>query len=122
MAEEVLPAAKEKGIGIIVRQPLASGLLSGQLTPETRFAENDYRKTWPREKLLADLRRVTAIQEILGTGARSLPQAALKFILAHPAVNAVVPGLMSTQQIDDAVAASDGKLLAPDLVKQIAAV
>lgn len=55
MAKTVLPTAAEKRIAVVARQPLSSGLLSGQLTPDTVFAENDYRKNWPREKLLADL-------------------------------------------------------------------
>src|SRR5439155_7130689 len=88
------------------RQPLASGLLSGQLTPETVFAENDYRKTWAREKFLADLRRVEAIRSVIGDTRLTMPQAALQFILAHPAVSSVIPGMMTTAQVEDGVRAS----------------
>src|SRR5207248_2545262 len=41
--EEVLPAAREAGIGIIARVPLASGLLSGRYDEHTRFAADDHR-------------------------------------------------------------------------------
>ncbi|MCU1546065.1 MAG: aldo/keto reductase [Homoserinimonas sp.] len=41
--DEVLPAAREAGVGIIARVPLASGLLSGKYTEQTVFAENDHR-------------------------------------------------------------------------------
>src|SRR5690554_2502033 len=41
--DAVLPAAREAGVGIIARVPLASGLLSGRYTPDTTFAENDHR-------------------------------------------------------------------------------
>src|SRR5690554_1184442 len=41
--DQVLPAAREAGVGIIARVPLASGLLSGKYTTQTRFAENDHR-------------------------------------------------------------------------------
>ena len=95
MAKPVMETAAEKGIAVVARQPLSSGLLSGQLNADTVFAENDYRKTWPREKLLADLERVEQIKTVIGNKAQSLPQAALKFILAHPAVCCVIPGPLS---------------------------
>src|SRR5690606_5583819 len=41
--DEVLPAAREAGVGIIARVPLASGLLSGRYTRDTVFAANDHR-------------------------------------------------------------------------------
>src|SRR5690606_18361685 len=41
--EQVLPAAKEAGVGIIARVPLASGLLSNRYTPTTEFAADDHR-------------------------------------------------------------------------------
>ena len=56
-----METAAEKGVAVVVRQPLSSGLLSGQLGPDTVFAENDYRKTWAREKFLADLARVEQV-------------------------------------------------------------
>ena len=106
MGKPVMETAAKNGIAVVARQPLSSGLLSGQLTADTEFAENDYRKTWPREKFLADLNRVQQIKTIIGDKAKSLPQAALKFILAHPSVSCVIPGMMSAAQIDDGVGTS----------------
>ena len=119
MATPVMETAAEKGIAIAVRQPLSSGLLSGHLGPDTVFAENDYRKTWPREKFLADLERVEQVKSIIGDKARSLPQAALKFILAHPAVSCVVPGMMTPAQVDDGVATSGAAPLPASILDQL---
>jgi aryl-alcohol dehydrogenase-like predicted oxidoreductase len=119
MAERVLPAAQAKGVAVIVRQPLASGLLSGLLTADTVFPENDYRKTWPRERFLNDLRRVDRVRSIAGGIFSTLPQVALKFILAHPAVSAVVPGMMTPGQVDDGVATGDLPPLPADLVERL---
>ena len=119
MVTPVMETAAEKGVAVIVRQPLSSGLLSGQLGPDTVFAENDYRKTWAREKFLADLERVEAVKSIIGNKARSLPQAALKFILAHPAVSCVVPGMMTPAQVDDGVATSDAAPLPTNVLEQL---
>ena len=119
MVTPVMETAAERGVAVIVRQPLSSGLLSGQLGPDTVFAENDYRKTWSREKFLADLERVEAVKSIIGNKARSLPQAALKFILAHPAVSCVVPGMMTPAQVDDGVATSDAAPLPTNVLEQL---
>jgi aryl-alcohol dehydrogenase-like predicted oxidoreductase len=119
MVKPVMETAAEKGIAVVVRQPLSSGLLSGQLGPDTVFAENDYRKTWSREKFLADLERVEQVKSIVGNKVRSLPQAALKFILAHPAVSNVVPGMMTPSQVDDGVATSGSAPLPADILEQL---
>ena len=119
MATPVMETAAEKGIAIVVRQPLSSGLLSGHLGPDTVFAENDYRKTWSREKFLADLEQVEQVKSIVGDKARSLPQAALKFILAHPAVSCVVPGMMTPAQVDDGVATSGAGPLPAAVMDQL---
>ena len=114
-----METAAEKGIAVVARQPLSSGLLSGQLGPDTVFAENDYRKTWAREKFLSDLDRVELVKSIVGNKTRSLPQAALKFILAHPSVSCVVPGMMTPAQVDDGVAASGAVPLPADILEQL---
>jgi len=119
MATPVMEAAAEKGIAVVVRQPLSSGLLSGQLGPDTVFAENDYRKTWAREKFLTDLERVEQVKSIVGNKVRSLPQVALKFILAHPAVSCVVPGMMTPAQVDDGVATSGASALPANILEQL---
>ena len=119
MASNVMSTAVEKGIAVVARQPLSSGLLSGQLNADTEFAENDYRKTWPREKFLADLERVKKIKSVIGNKARSLPQASLKFILANPAVCCVIPGMMSPAQVDDGVATSGASPLPTVILEKL---
>ena len=119
MATPVMETAAKKGIAVVARQPLSSGLLSGQLNADTVFAENDYRKTWPREKFLTDLERVEEIKSIVGDKARSLPQAALKFILAHPAVCSVIPGMMTPAQVDDGVSTSGSSPLPAAILEKL---
>lgn len=119
MAKPVMETAAAKGIAVTVRQPLSSGLLSGKLNADTVFADNDYRKTWPREKFLADLERVDQIKSIVRGKAKSLPQAALKFILAHRAVCCVTPGMMTPAQVDDGVATSGSAPLPKAIIKKL---
>ena len=119
MASPVMETAAENGIAVVGRQPLSSGLLTGHINADTQFAENDYRKTWPRERILSDLERVEEIRSAIGENAQSLPQAALKFILAHPAICCVVPGMMTPEQVDDGVATSDAEPLPETVLKKL---
>jgi len=120
---ELLPLAKEKGIGIIARVPLASGFLTGKFTPETRFAPNDHRsRTYPPEKIRQMVAQVAKLGFLTQGKRKTLSQAALQYCLAHPAVSAVIPGAKMPEQARANAAASDGVLLTPDEVAQARAI
>lgn len=109
LLEELLPKAKEKGIGIIVRLPLASGMLSGKYTRDTRFAETDHRnynrngeafsvgETFAGIPFEKGLELVEALQEYLPKG-MTMAQFAMRWILDQEAVSAVIPGASSAKQ------------------------
>ena len=106
MAKKVFPEALKKGVGIIAREPLASGLLSGKYGPEHEFPKDDHRRRWGREKREADWQKIQRAQQELGSGTSSLPQAALEFILSFKAVSTVIPGAKTKAQALENVAAS----------------
>ncbi|WP_426004349.1 aldo/keto reductase [Paenarthrobacter sp. NyZ202] len=107
--DEVLPAAREAGVGIIARVPLASGLLSGKYTTETTFAENDHRN-YNRSGTAFDVGEtfsgvdfatgVKAAQEFSGLvpDGVTTPQAALAWVIAQDGVTSVIPGARSAAQ------------------------
>lgn len=110
--EEVLPAAKEAGVGIIARVPLASGLLSGRYTPETTFAETDHR-TFNRHGQAFDIGKtffgvdyetgVRAATEFASAARLLVPQAttaqvALAWVAAQDGVSTVIPDVRSPEQ------------------------
>lgn len=106
---EILPYCQQHGIGVIVRGPLAMGILAGKFTPQTRFAAGDFRARWhdnPAEYAvyLDDLRTVAALQALLPAD-RTLAQLALQFVLAHPAVSTVIPGARNPRQAQMNIAA-----------------
>ncbi|MBN2388468.1 MAG: aldo/keto reductase [Anaerolineales bacterium] len=99
---EILPYCQEKNIGVIVRGPLAMGILAGKFTPGTRFEEGDFRRRWhenpdEHQVFLADLDRVEQLRPLAGE--RTLAQLALQFVLAHPAVSTVIPGAKDVDQM-----------------------
>jgi aryl-alcohol dehydrogenase-like predicted oxidoreductase len=100
-AAELLPVAAENGVGIIVRVAFDEGSLTGKWTPGTVFPEGDFRRSYFEGdrlgRAVARARRVEA--DLAGTG-YSLPQAALAFALAHPAVSTVIPGMRTAAQAE----------------------
>lgn len=107
--EEVLPAAKEKGVGIIARVPLASGLLSGRFTKDTTFAPQDHR-TYNRHGEAFDQGEtfsgvpyevgVQAAQEFVELVPEGMTPAqyALRWIIDQPGVSVVIPGASRAEQ------------------------
>jgi len=119
---ELLPLAEARGIGIIARVPLASGFLTGKFTPDTRFAPNDHRsRIYPPEKLRVTLAQVARIGFLTDGKAKTLAQAALQYLLAHPAVCTVIPGAKTPEQARANAAASDDILLTADEVTRVRA-
>ncbi|HVG25065.1 MAG TPA: aldo/keto reductase [Thermoanaerobaculia bacterium] len=100
-AEELFPLAQQKGYGIVVRVPLASGLLSGKFRPDTVFAKDDVRQNFLTPRRLEEvLPRVDEAKSIIGGTARSLAEGALRFTLAHDAVSTVIPGARNVRQVE----------------------
>ncbi len=118
-AEQLFPLAKEKGCGIIVRVPLASGLLSGKYTAETTFGAQDVRQNFLTPRRLADaMEKIAEVKGIVTGVSKSLAEASLKFCLADDAVSTVIPGARNARQVESNVAAS-GEPLPADVVAKL---
>jgi aryl-alcohol dehydrogenase-like predicted oxidoreductase len=118
--------AKARKIGVIVRVPLASGLLTGKMTPDTTFEKDDHRN-FNREGAAFDrgetfagvnydrgLQAVEALKEIKPEHF-TMAQFALKWILMHDAVSCTIPGAKRPAQVEDNCEASD----LPGLSRQV---
>ena len=100
--DELLPYCQRQGIGVIVRGPLAKGLLGGHFTAETVFTD-EVRQGWNpgganRAEFEDKLAQVERLTTRLPAGL-DLPTAALRFVLAHPAVTTVIPGATTPAQV-----------------------
>ena len=107
--DKLFPVAKAKDVGIIARVPLASGLLTGKYTKDTKFGENDHR-TYNRNGEAFDkgetfsgvdynlgLQAVEELKKLFGTD--DLVPYALRWILMHDAVSTVIPGASRKEQV-----------------------
>jgi aryl-alcohol dehydrogenase-like predicted oxidoreductase len=107
--ERVLPAAREAGVGIIARVPLASGLLSGRYDEQTTFAPDDHRtynrhgeafdvgETFSGVDFATGLAAVRRLAPLVPEGA-TMAQFALRWILDQPGVSVVIPGARNPGQ------------------------
>jgi aryl-alcohol dehydrogenase-like predicted oxidoreductase len=127
-AAELLDVAQECGVGVIVRVVFDEGALTGKFTRETRFAADDFRaKYFEGDRIGRVLTRVEAIKQDLaradlreGVGpAYTLPQAAIKWVLAHPAVSTVIPGMRNAAQAEANCAVSDLPAMPDGLVVRL---
>jgi aryl-alcohol dehydrogenase-like predicted oxidoreductase len=111
------PVAKQRDIGILVRLPLSSGLLSGKINRQTTFSPEDHRnfnrngeqfdrgETFSGVDFDVALDAVDEIRKLLPEGV-TMPNFALRWILDYDAVGCVIPGARNEEQIKQNVAAS----------------
>ncbi len=131
LVTELFPQAAAAGVGIIVRLPLASGLLAGKWTAATRFPAEDHRnynrdgqhfnvgETFAGIPLETGIGLADQTQAIVG--GQPLAAAALRWILDHPAVSTIIPGASRPAQVRANAAISDLPPLGADMHEQLAA-
>ncbi|HSH21183.1 MAG TPA: aldo/keto reductase, partial [Candidatus Caenarcaniphilales bacterium] len=83
---DILPYAQAHGLGVVVRGPLAKGLLTGKFSAASMFNRGDIRESWTNDpSFRANVERVDRLRP-LATEDRTLGQLAIRFVLSHPAV------------------------------------
>ena len=113
--DELLPACREHGVGVIARVPLDEGGLTGRIGADTEFEGDDFRAAYFRGDRKREVReRGGAIASDLGIDEDQLAEVALKFVLGEPAVSTVIPGMRSVRNVRRNIAASDAGPLSPD--------
>jgi aryl-alcohol dehydrogenase-like predicted oxidoreductase len=121
-AAELLPAAAEAGVGVIVRVVFDEGSLTGKWTPATTFAEGDFRRSYfEGDRLGRAVARAGRVAKTIAGSGYTLPQAAIKFALAHGAVGTVIPGMRSPAQAAANCAASDLPAMPAELQRALRA-
>ncbi len=129
-ADVFFAEAQKRNIGILARVPLASGLLTGKMTAQTKFAADDHRQfnrhgeafdkgeTFSGVDYDKGLEAVEALKRILPTG-MTMVQFALKWILMFDAVSCAIPGGKKEAQIVQNMQASALPDLTPETMQQV---
>ena len=106
--DEFIPRAEALGVGVIIRVPLAAGLLTGKYQRDTQFPENDVRNFQiDRKRLDHAFDRLDALKQLASTEHVDLVHLALAWVLSHSGVSTVIPGCKNVAQVEANVAASD---------------
>jgi aryl-alcohol dehydrogenase-like predicted oxidoreductase len=114
--ERLVPLCLEHGVGVLARVPFDEGGLTGTITPETTFPRGDWRNGYFKGDRKREVwERAEALKKLLGEEARTLPELALRFCLAHEAVSTVIPGMRRLASVEANVAVSDGRRLTPEM-------
>jgi len=132
-ADVFFPRAKARNVGILARVPLASGLLTGKLRPDSTFEPDDHR-SFNREGRAFDkgetfsgvpyevgLEAVERLRVLVPAGA-TLAQLALRWILMFDAVSCAIPGARTPGQARDNAAAAALPPLGPETIAAVQAV
>lgn len=119
--DELFVRAQEAGVGIIARVPFDEGGLTGTLTRQTRFPAEDWRSVYfGPENLGPTVDRAERLAPLVPEGS-SLAETALRFILEHPAVSTVIPGMRKPAHVRANLGVSDGARLDRELVERLRA-
>ena len=118
MADEIFPLAEKNNVGIIVREALCSGLLTGKFKRGHVFPPNDLRSArFPAERVNNILNVLDQLGFLLDD-CENFAEAAVRFVLSYPAVSTVILGCKNIAQLD-ANAKFDGKRLNAEQISKI---
>ena len=119
-AAELLPVALDSNVGVIVRLAFDEGVLTGKYEKDHLFPKDDFRSNYfEGDRIARAVSRVDAIKsEIKGSGF-TMPQAALKFALSHPAVSSVITGIRNEDQAAMNIEVSDMPDMPDELIKKL---
>lgn len=108
---DILPYCLANGIGVIVRGPLAMGLLADKYAASDTFPEGDFRRAWiedpaQNQQFLEDLDVVERLRTAVPDD-QTMSQFALRFVRSHPALSTVIPGARDRAQSEANSSAAD---------------
>lgn len=118
--EDVLfPTCQEQDVAVIARVPFDEGTLTGTLTKDSTWPEDDWRSTYfVKENLEASVDHADVLKPLVPDG-MTMAEMALRFIVSNDAVSVVIPGMRRLRNVESNVGVSDGNGLADDLLREL---
>ena len=113
--DELFPACEEMDVAVIARVPFDEGTLTGNLTLESTWPEDDWRSTYfVPENLQSSVEHGDALRPLVPDG-MTMPEMALRFILNDNRVSTIIPGMRKLNHVEANIATSDAGPLPEDL-------
>ncbi len=116
---ELLENAVKKDVGILVRVPDASGILTEKVDANTKIDEKDHRSVRKGEWIRASLKKVEQLKPIAERNGLNITELAIKFILSKKGISSVLPTVISIDEIESFAAMSDGNYIPESDMKEI---
>ncbi|MBC8335243.1 MAG: aldo/keto reductase [Anaerolineales bacterium] len=113
--DELFPACAEMDVAVIARVPFDEGTLTGNLTLDSRWPEEDWRSTYfVPENLKSSVEHGEALRPLLSEE-MTMPEMALRFILNEDSVSTIIPGMRKLNHVEANIATSDTGPLSDEL-------
>ena len=108
-----------EGIGIVARESMANGFLSGTVTRDTVFESGHLNARYSREEIEARVDYIEQLEFLVRPPVMNLPQAAFRWVLDDPNVSFVLSGASNPEQLRDGLAVSDMAGFTPDELHRV---
>ena len=113
--DEFLPFCAEQDLGVMAYGPLAHGLLTGTMTPDTKFEDADWRshasafaqRLFARDRFLRNLEKVEVLKEVAAGKGKTVAQLALAWVVSNPVVSVALVGIRNPSEIEENIGALD---------------
>jgi len=115
----LIEEGEKRNVGILVRVPDASGILTGKVTADTKISEKDHRSVRSGDWVKQSLQKVEQLMPIAKRNGLNITELAIKFILSHRGVSSVLPTVVSEEEISMFSQMADGKYLSDSDKKEI---
>lgn len=117
--DHLFPLCEELDVAVIARVPFDEGTLTGTLTRDSKWPQGDWRNTYfVPENLNASVDRAEALRPLVPPG-MTMAEMAMRFILAHPTVSTIIPGMRKIKHVESNIGTSDGVMLPDDLMHEL---
>jgi aryl-alcohol dehydrogenase-like predicted oxidoreductase len=110
-ARHFMQAAESRNVGIMVRVPDASGLLTGKVKADTKFDKNDHRSFRKQEFIIEAMQKIEKMKPLASSRGWNITELAIKFILSQKQVSVILPTMISIEEVEQFTSLSDGNYL-----------
>ena len=108
-SQQLINELSEYPVGVVARECLANGFLSGAITKDTVFAEGTLNARYSRAEIAERVEQVNAFSFLIKKDIANMPEAALRWVLDQNGVSTVLSGAKNLMEVKGAVAASDAE-------------
>lgn len=108
-ASDLIATMGQLGVGVVARECLANGFLSGTVTRETTFGPDNLNSRYSREEIIERVEQVERLNFLVRDDIQSMPMAAMRWVLDQPGISTVLTGASNASQLRDCAAASGAR-------------